>query len=187
METAKPMKSAKAPESLRSQLRTWLKEICPKQNLEDYCQIMTDNASLDIMKVWLFTHDYRYSIYATGRPDEPETLKKALLSCDATRRKSLAGLTEHTYAHLVDGHFTHVTWELIKAAILRFELVKIVGKAKEERWRNMSTHYESNGKHYYDEWLQKGDMISEHKTYELVGEKEEGMASDPESTDAAKK
>ena len=173
--------------SLRSQLRTWLKEICPKQNVEDYCQIMADSASPEVMKVRVFTHDYRYSIYATGRPDEPEKLEKALLSCDATRRKSLAGRTEHTFAHLVDGQFTRVTWELIKASILCFELVKITAKAEEEQWRKMSTHFESHGKHYYEEWLQKGNQITEHRTYELVGEKEEGVASDPESTDAAKK
>lgn len=163
-------------QSLRSGFRTWLKEICPKQNVEDYCQIMTDSAAHEVMKVRIYTHDYRYSIYATSRPDEPDKLHKALLSCTASRRKSLAGLTEHTYAHLVDGKFTRVTWELIKAAILRFELVKITAQAKEEQWRNMSTHFESNGKHYYEEWLQKGKRISEHRTYELVGEKEEGIA-----------
>ncbi|MCW4050770.1 MAG: hypothetical protein NWE89_13650 [Candidatus Bathyarchaeota archaeon] len=136
--------------------------------------IMADSANPEVMKVRIFTHDYRYSIFVTSRPDDPDNLQKALLSCSALRRKPLAGLTDHVYANLVDGKFTRVTWELIKAAILRFELVKIVGKAKEERWRNMSTHFESNGKHYYEEWLQKGKQISEHKTYELVGEKEEG-------------
>lgn len=118
---------------MRSQLRDWLVEICPKQNLEDYCQVMTDNATLGVMKVRVFTHDYRYSIFATSRPDEPDKLQKALLSCEASRRKSLAGLTEYTHVCLVDGQFTRVTWELIKAAILRFELVKLTAKAKEKK------------------------------------------------------
>jgi len=173
--------------SLRSQLRDWLKEICPKQNLEDYCQIMADSATPEVMKIRVFTHDYRYSIFATESADQPEELHKALLSCEATRRKSLAGLTEHRYARLVDGPFTRVTWELIKTTILRFELVKLTAKAKDDQWRNMSSHFESHGKQYYEEWLQKGGEISEHKTYELVGEKQYGVASDPESTDAAKK
>ena len=177
----------KENKDMRSQFRDWLAEICPKGKPEDYCQIMANSATPELMKVRVFTHDYRYSIYATGRPDEPEKLEKALLSCDATRRKSLAGRTEHTFAHLVDGQFTRVTWGLIKASILRFELVKITAKAEEEQWQKMSTHFESHGKHYYEEWLQKGKKISEHRTYELVGEKEEGMASDPESPDATKK
>ena len=155
---------------MRSQLRDWLAEICPKGKPEDYCQIMANSAAPELMKVRIFTHDYRYSIYATGRPDEPETLQKALLSCDATRRKSLAGLTEHTFAHLVDGHFTRVTWDLIKAAILRFELVKITAKAREDQWRKMCSHYEHDGRQFYTEWLQCGEKIKENKVYEFVGD-----------------
>jgi len=155
-------------ESLRSQFRAWLKEICPGGKVEDYCQIMADSAAPEVMKVRVFTHDYRYSIIATERPDEPEKLQRALFSCEATRRKSLAGLTEYTYTRLVDGYFTRATWELIKAAILCFELVKITAQAKEEQWRKMSTYYESEGKQYYDEWLQKGKIKSEYKTYLLV-------------------
>jgi len=179
------MKDKDTGKSLRSQLRTWIKEICPSQNVDDYCQIMADSAAPEVMKVRVFTHDYRYSIFATSRPDDPDNHQEALLSCTATRRKSLAGVTDHTYADLVDGKFSRVTWELIKATILRFELVKIAAKA---RWQKCSSHYESHGKQYYDEWLQKGEEIKEHKTYELVGEKEYGVvASDPESTDATKK
>ena len=160
--------------SLRSQLRTWFKEICPKQNLENYCQVLADSASPEVMKVRVFTHDYRYTIIATEKGID----KMPILTCSALRRKSLAGLdffTGHLYADLIDGKFCRVTWELIKAAILRFELVKITAKAKVQ-WQRMTTHFQSGGKHYYEEWLQKGDRISEHKTYELVGEKEEGQA-----------
>ena len=114
---------------LRSQLRDWLAEICPKGKPEDYCQIMANNAT--VMKVRIFTHDYRYSIFATSRPDDPDNLQEALLSCTATRRKSLAGAMDHLYADLVNGMFSRVTWELIKASILRFELVKIVSEARE--------------------------------------------------------
>ncbi len=158
--------------SLRSLFWDWLKEITPRPNAEDYCQIMAD--SPEAIKVRIFTHDYRYSIFVTSRPDDPDNLKKALLSCTASRRKSLAGLTEHLYADLVDGKFCRETWELIKAAILRFELVKLTAKARGEQWHMETSHYESHGKHYFDEWLQKGDEKKEHKTYELADEKEEG-------------
>jgi len=171
MNKKKDKDSANLPmgQSLRSQLRTWLKEICPKENVEDYCQIMADSAAPEIVKVRIFTHDYHYSIYATERSDEPETLQKALLSCEATRRKSLAGLTEHTYAHLVDGQFTRATWELIKAAILRFELVKLAVKSK-TMWKKMCSHYQQDGRNFYTEWLQRGEEVKEHKVYELVGD-----------------
>ena len=121
----------KEKKDMRSQLRDWLAEICPKGKPEDYCQIMANDTR--VMKVWVFTHDYRYSIFATSRPDDPDNLEKGLLSCTVTRRKSLAGLTDHMYANLVDGKFSRVTWELIKAAILRFELVKIVAEARERK------------------------------------------------------
>ena len=145
----------KEQKDLRSQLRTWLKEICPKQNVEDYCQIMANSTTPELMKVRVFTHDYRYSIYATGRPDEPEKFEKALLSCDATRRKSLAGRTEHTFTHLVYGQFTRVTWELIKAAILRFELVKITVKTKlvGEKEEDIT---KSKTEHLYEEFEKEG-------------------------------
>lgn len=166
------MKNIQEGKSLRSQLRTWLKEICPKQNVEDYCQVLAESKNPEVLKARIYTHDYRYTIFATEKGVD----KIPILTCSALQRKSLAGLdsfTGHLYADLVDGKFCRVTWELIKAAILRFELVKITAKAKVQ-WQRMTSHFQSNGKHYYVEWLQKGDMISEHKTYELVGEKEEG-------------
>ncbi len=165
----------KKEKDMRSQLRDWLAEICPKGKPEDYCQIMANSAAPEVMKVRIFTHDYRYSIFATGRPDQPEKNQKAMLSCEVTSRKSIAGLTEHRYAHLVDGQFTRVTWELIKAAILRFELVKIAGKAREDHWRKMNSHYEQDDKQYYAEWEQCGDRIRDHKVYEIVGAKSEGI------------
>jgi len=127
------MKEENTGEGIRSQFVDWLKEICPKQNLDDYCQVMANSASPEVMKVRIFTHDYRYSIFATSRPDDPDNLEEALLSCTVTRRKSLAGRTDYMYANLVDGKFSRVTWELIKASILRFELVKIVAEAREKR------------------------------------------------------
>ena len=123
----------KEKKDMRSQLRDWLAEICPKGKPEDYCQIMANSATPEIMKVRIFTHDYRYSIFATSRLDDSDNLQEALLSCTVTRRKSLAGLTDHMYANLVDGKFSRVTWELIKASILRFELVKIVAEAREKK------------------------------------------------------
>lgn len=159
----------------KSKLLKWLREICPEQNADDYCQIMADSTDPAVMKVRIFTHDYRYTIIVTAKTDD-----EIWLSCAATRRKSLAGVTDHIYADLVNEKFSRETWELIKDAILRFEFVKLTAKAKEEKWREMSTHFESHGKQYYEEWLQKGNQISDQKTYELVGEKEEG---NPEGDD----
>jgi len=113
---------------IRSQLRDWLAEICPKGKLEDYCQIMADSEPPSVFKVRIFTHDYRYSIIANEMEGEPPILK-----CSAIRRKSLAGASIIKYESLVIGDFSRVTWELIKASILRFELVKIVVEAREKR------------------------------------------------------
>ena len=118
----------KKEKDIRSQLRDWLAEICPKGKPEDYCQIMANSAKPEAMKVRLFTHDYRYSIFATEKPGY-----EASLTCTVTSRKSFAGLTEYAYRNLVDGNFNRVTWELVKASILRFELVKIVAEAREKK------------------------------------------------------
>ena len=163
-------------QSLRSQFRDWLTEICPGGKIEDYCQVMADSAAPEIMKVRIFSHDYRYSIFVT----EEKPGYKAHLSCTATRRKSLAGSTDHLYADLVDLDFSRKTWELIKARILRFELVKITAKAREEQWRKMCSHYEQDGCQFYSEWLQRGEGIKEHKIYELLGSREEGVVKKPE-------
>ena len=165
----------KKEKDIRSQLRDWLAEICPKGKPEDYCQIMANSAKPEAMKVRLFTHDYRYSIFATEQPDG-----KASLACTVTSRKSLAGLTEHMYRDLVNGNFARVTWELIKASILRFELVKVTAKAREDQWRKMCSHYEQDGKRYYAEWLQCGDRIRDHKVYEFVSAKSEGVVKKPD-------
>jgi hypothetical protein len=121
------MKDKNAGKSLRSQLRDWLKEICPGQKMEDYCQIMADSAAPEVMKVRIFTHDHRYSIAAKELVGEPPCFE-----CAVTSRKPLAGVTDHLYKDLVIGDFSRVTWELIKAAILRFELVKLTARAKEK-------------------------------------------------------
>jgi len=114
---------------LRSQFRDWLAEICPKGKPEDYCQIMTNtaNSEVEVMKVRLFTHDYRYSIIAKETPNG-----ESYFNCAATLRKPLAGSTDYLYVDLVNGDFTRQTWELIKSLILRFELVRIVADAKEK-------------------------------------------------------
>ena len=138
---------------------------------------MADSASPEVMKVRVFTHDYQYSIFLT---EQPGSGGEATLACSALRRKTLAGLTDHLYANLVDGKFSRVTWELIKAAILRFELVKIAVKAREEQWRKMCSHYAEGGYDFYSEWMQKGDEIKDTKIYELIGTRKEGVVKKPE-------
>ncbi|MCK4783329.1 MAG: hypothetical protein KAV87_06225 [Desulfobacteraceae bacterium] len=146
-----------------AKLRSWLEEICPHGELDDYCQVMANDTPLGIVKVRIFTHDYRYSIFIKQLVGE-----NLCLSCSATRRKSLAGVTDYTYADLVDGKFSRVTWELIKASILRFELVKLTVRARGEQWQKMNSHYEMDGRQIYAEWLQRGDEIKDNRIYELT-------------------
>lgn len=115
----------KEKKDIRSQLRDWLAEICPKRKPEDYCEILANSADPEVMKVRIYTHDYRYSMIAKETIDA-----KGHLSCSVTRRKNLAGAKSFFYADLVKGNFSRITWELIKASMLRFELVKIVAEAR---------------------------------------------------------
>lgn len=168
--------------SLRSQFREWLKEICPWEKVEDYCQFMADSAAPEVIKVRIFSHVYRYTIIAK------ETVgNKTYLGCQVMRRKSLAGETYYKGADLPDGNFNRATWEKIKDAILGFELVKITARAKKQKWNTMRSHYEQDGKQYYAVWLQCGEKIRDHKTYELLGTREEGVVKKPAMRDPVKK
>lgn len=164
-------KDSKYPEgkSLRSQFWEWLEEICPGANVENYCHIMADSPG--VLKVRIFTHDYRYSIVAKAAGSG----FKSYLGCQATRRKPLAGETQYRGADLPDGLFTRVTWERIKDAILRFELVKITASARKPQWKKMRSHYEIDGEQFYGEWLQRGDETREHKSYKLFATGDEGI------------
>ena len=88
---------------------------------------MVNSANPEVMKIRLFTHDYRYSIIAKKTPSDG-----TYLNCAAMTRKASAGSTDHLYVYLVNGKFTRITWELIKSSILRFELVRIVASAREK-------------------------------------------------------
>jgi len=151
--------------SLKSQFREWLKEICPGEIFADYCQVMADSAAPEVMKVRIFTHDFRYSIIAKEKVGGG-----TYLGCQVTRRKPHAGETYYQGADLPDGKFERAVWERIKAAILRFELVKLTSKAKIAVWKKMCSHYEQDNRQFYTEWLQRGEEIKEHKVYELVGD-----------------
>ncbi len=169
----------KKKKDIRSQLRDWLAEICPWGKIEDYCQIMADSAAPEVIKVRIFSHVYRYSIIAKETAGG-----KTYLGCQVMRRKSLAGEIHYKGANLPDGNFERANWEKIKDAILGFEFVKITARAKKQKWNTMHSYYEQNDKQYYDTWLQYGNRIRDHKTYELVGEKEEGK---PAMRDPVKK
>ena len=171
-------------------LRDWLCEIVPGGNINDYCHVELISAdmhepAIDEVKATIFTRTHRYLIHANEEWFTVQVLK----------RKPLAGTaidSEEYYGDdLFKGRFTVDNWQEIKKRILCYELVKVVKEARvSEQYLKFNSHYkDAEGKEFYAEWFQMGDKISEHKTYELVGEKEEGEIgdSDSESTDAAKK
>ena len=103
-----------------SQFMDWLKEICPWNRLEDYCQILNETENprpqYGRIRVYVYTHDYQYYIVA----------RKNYLGCQASCRKPRAG-EEHTRGNdLPDGKFNRKTWDAIKIAIIQYELVKRV-------------------------------------------------------------
>jgi len=125
-----------------SQLRTWLKEICPWDQDENYVQyhgrlplgyefakemyrVVVNSAwakqtNKNTLKMLIFTKDYKYAIVAN----------ETYLGCTMSCRKPRAGEDWTRGNDLPDVKFSRETWEKIKNAIIRNELVKVV-KIKE--------------------------------------------------------
>lgn len=122
----------------RSQFKDWLKEICPWDNIEDYVQFEGEypkdwklkkdlirvnerrHFHSDRIGVLIYTKDHSYQIGA----------KETYLGCIASCRKPRAGEDWTRGSDLPDGKFNRETWERIKNAIARYELVKIAKKQK---------------------------------------------------------
>ena len=186
------------PELWQSEFLKWLKEILPWEKIREYVQFkggipedwvkgkmgpfnvdVKVEHDLDTISIRVFTKDHLYNIVA----------KESYLGCVMSNRKGRAG-EDWTRGHdLPDGKFTYSTWQHIKNAILRTELVKVarqldakaIGASQAmateemEGFERHHSHYsDKRGKEYYAEWLQKGEQICEHKVYELVGESNEG-------------
>ena len=189
------MKETKeSSQTWQSQFMDWLKEICPWEKTKEYVQFkggipedwvkgkmgpvnvdVKVEHDLNTISIRVFTKDHLYNIVA----------KETYLGCVMSNRKGRAG-EDWTRGHdLPDGKFTYSTWQYIKNAILRTELVKVArqldAKAIDasqampdeemEGFERHHSHYQDKkGKEFYAEWLQRGEEIKEHKVYELVGE-----------------
>ncbi|TET41746.1 MAG: hypothetical protein E3J60_03870 [Dehalococcoidia bacterium] len=200
-ESERPTKSAKAPETWQSQFMEWLKEIVPWEKIREYVQFKggipedwvkgkmgSFNVDTkveydpDVISVRVFTKNHLYNIVA----------KATYLGCVMSNRKGRAGEDWIRGHDLPDGKFAYSTWNYIKHAIVRTELVKVarpveaMADEEMEGFERHHSHYSNKqGKQYYAEWLQKGEQICEHKVYELIGESSMGpkeSESDP-STD----
>ena len=124
-------------ESWKKQFGKWLKEICPWDKIEEYVQfhgqilpgldssrvrVVEDSnwaragkSNKDMIKLVIFTKDYSYWI----------RVSKKYLACGASTRKPRAGEDWTRGNDLPDGKFCRETWENIKNAIVRYELVKV--------------------------------------------------------------
>lgn len=104
---------------IQKQLQEWLKEIVWEGNLNKYIVIDKPSEHFDIT-VKFYTNDYSYRISAN----------KKYLGCTAQTRKPRAGEDWNRGNDLPDGKFNKKTWEEIKTAIIRYELVKLEPKHK---------------------------------------------------------
>jgi len=107
----------------KSQFLGWLKEICPGDDLERYCQILDDSNPPGDMSVRFFSKNYYYTINVHTKSGEASYLG-AFVGC----RKPRAGETWHRGNDLPDGKFSKETWDKIKHAMIRYELVKVIKK-----------------------------------------------------------
>lgn len=105
-------------------LRSWLQEICRLSNDIPFVRWDTRNTTSGGIefhtKVFIYTHNNRYSIVATTKKDG-----SSYLGCGVTCRKPRAGETWERGNDLSDGSFTRETWEKIKNDIIAYELVKV--------------------------------------------------------------
>lgn len=102
------------------QFMKWVKELCPWDKTEDYIHILSevDNPMYQPHRIRInfFTHDYKYYLVA----------KENYLGCQVSCRKPRAGETWTRGNDLPDGKFSRETWEKIKNAVIRYELVKVM-------------------------------------------------------------
>jgi len=115
-------------EEARLQFREWLKELCRWGKLDQFVnwkeEIYTTERYLGICKI--YTHNYKYQIKAhVTRDDSTKHGKRFYLGCQVSTRMPRAGEDWTRGNDLPDGPFTKETWQSIKEAIIKYELVKI--------------------------------------------------------------
>jgi len=108
--------------------KRWLKEIC-LGDVDKYIQITgeggegTGNGYKHEIFLYLFTDNYRYCIHA-----KDESKNDGYLGCVVSTRKPRAGEDWTRGNDLPDGKFDRKTWNKIKNAIIRYELIQIEPK-----------------------------------------------------------
>jgi hypothetical protein len=100
-------------QSFRAQLVEWLKEIIPYNRLDDY--VLQIETNPDHINYTIYTATHSYSISA----------KPTYLGCIASATFCRPGEDWTRGNDLPDGKFCRETWENIKDAIIRYELVKL--------------------------------------------------------------
>lgn len=114
---------------------SWFNEITlgDSENTNSYIQkVISKNESiLDEIKIKFkfYTDNYEYTVSAIERI--PKANKRSYLGCTMNCRKSRPGEDWIRGNDLPDGLLNEVTWNRIKNAIIRNELVKLAPKRKE--------------------------------------------------------
>ncbi len=112
------------------QFEKWLKEIC-RWDRDDWFIHWIDvpeerpGELTGIARV--YTHTYRYNITARKHEDG-----HTYLGCTVSCRTPRAGEGWTRGNDLPDGEFSRTTWEQIKNAIIRYELVKVAKPVRQE-------------------------------------------------------
>jgi hypothetical protein len=105
-------------QSNRNQLIEWLKEIVPYNNLDKYVRLR-DAEGQHLQRLVFCTEAHTYAISAHFEGD------RTYLGCIASARKMRAGEDWTRGNDLPDGDFSRQTWERIKNAIIRHEMIEL--------------------------------------------------------------
>ena len=155
------------------EVRDWLGAMAPAGKLEEYFQVEFhsdpgwEGAALRKVKtvtVTFFTRTYEYRIKFS---------EDKILLVLAVPRKPHAGRDAEDSTSLVDAtDRTPEMWHYILNQIMAWEMVKVFKLDRQEErfehWRNLTSHYSSDGKEKIAEWEQKDDEIRNHRIYERV-------------------
>ena len=130
-------------ENWEEQITSWIKEICPWSQIENYVQFhgrlpgkadpgkdwkVADSewarqGKKESLKMLVFTKEHKYAIVANDK----------YLGCTMSFRKPRAGEDWTRGNDLPDGRFSRETWEAIKDAIIRNELVKVMKRPQYQK------------------------------------------------------
>ena len=104
---------------VKETVEQFLKDVTPYGRRDDFLQFIEGDSFLR----WIiFTNDHRYSIVATF---DKEPLETNYFGCTATTRKPRAGENHTRGNDLPDGELTQETWQRIKNAIIKYEVVNL--------------------------------------------------------------